>query len=82
MTNPAIMQLKIELSKAKSDFKEKEIKILRLLNELQNCINPFYENVEDIKAVEIEQIGDELKLTVAQACELQKKISKIEKELN
>ena len=42
MGNQYIMQLRIQLSGAKKEFKEHKIKIARLLNELQANINPFF----------------------------------------
>lgn len=82
MANQYIMQLRIELSSAKKDFKELKIKIARLLNELQNNINPFFgDDVENINAEAIEQIGDELLLCRDKALELKNKINQISKDL-
>lgn len=76
------MQLRIELSSAKKEFKELKIKIARLLNELQNNINPFFgDDVENINAEAIEQIGDELLLCRDKALELKNKINQISKDL-
>lgn len=82
MANQYIMQLRIELSSAKKEFKELKIKIARLLNELQININPFFgDDVENINAEAIEQIGDELLLCRDKALELKNKINKISKDL-
>lgn len=82
MANQYIMQLRIELSSAKKEFKELKIKIARLLNELQNNINPFFgDDVENINAEAIEQIGDELLLCRDKALELKNKINQISKDL-
>lgn len=77
-----IQQYKIELSKTKKEFQEAKIKLARLLNELQERINPFFgDDVKDIQAEEIEQISGELLTVRNQAVELKTKIKKIEKEL-
>ncbi len=83
MANQYIMQLRIELSGAKKEFKELKIKIARLLNELQTNINPFFgDDIENINAEAIEQIGDELLLCRDKALELKNKINQISKDLS
>ena len=83
MANQYIMQLRIELSGAKKEFKELKIKIARLLNELQININPFFgDDIENINAEAIEQIGDELLLCRDKALELKNKINQISKDLS
>ncbi|MBO5385293.1 hypothetical protein J6A64_03165 [bacterium] len=82
MGNQYIMQLRIQLSGAKKEFKEHKIKIARLLNELQANINPFFgDDVESINAEAIEQIGDELLKCRDKAVELQSQIKEITKDL-
>ena len=82
MANAYIMQLRIQLSGAKKEFKECKIKIARLLNELQANINPFFGNdVENINAEAIEQIGDELLKCRDKAVELKSQINQITKDL-
>ncbi|MCD8025321.1 MAG: hypothetical protein LUE64_07285 [Candidatus Gastranaerophilales bacterium] len=81
MTNSFLMQLQIEHTKFTKKFQELEIKIARLLNELAVCINPYYENIEEIQTPEIIQIANELHDAKSEALEIQKKLKKISKEL-
>ncbi len=82
MTNPIIMQIKIELAKTKKEFKELQIKLTRLLYELQTRINPYFgENPAEIKAEEIKQIADELLDCRNNAVELNEKIAALNKDL-
>lgn len=80
--NPIITNLKIELSKSNKEFKELKIKAIRLMNELQTNINPYFgDDFNEINAAEIEQIGDELLECKEKAVKLQQKISKIKGDL-
>jgi|GEM_PF-4427134 len=77
-----MQQYKIELSKTLKEFKELKIKLVRLLNELAENINPFFgEDIESISAEQIEQAADELLETKKKAIEVQKKIKGLEREL-
>ena len=81
--NPIITNLKIELSKSNKEFKELKIKAIRLMNELQANINPYFgDDFNEINAAEIEQIGDELLECKEKAVKLQQKISKIKGDLD
>lgn len=80
--NPIISNLQIELSKSNKDFKELKIKAIRLMNELQSNINPYFgDNFNEINAAEIEQIGDELLECKDKAIKLQQKINKLKGDL-
>lgn len=82
MANPIIMQLKMQCSLAKKEYQEHELKAIRLINELSGLVNPWFENdPETIKADEIEQIGDELKVVKEKLVVLKSRIKGIEKEL-
>ena len=81
--NPIITNLQIELSKSNKELKELKIKVIRLMNELQSNINPYFgDDFNEINAVEIEQIGDELLECKEKAVKLQQKISKIKGDLD
>lgn len=61
MLNPQIMQAKIKLAELEKTYKENKIKLMRIFHELQTNINPYFgDDIESIKADEIEQAGDEL----------------------
>ena len=80
--NPMISNLQIELSKSNKELKELKIKVIRLMNELQSNINPYFgDDFNEINAVEIEQIGDELLECKEKALKLQEKINKIKGDL-
>ncbi len=81
MTNNLIMQLKIEKAKLEKKLDELNIKLVRLMNELASKSCPYFVQIEDIEAKEIEQIGDELLLTKQEAIDTQEKLKKINKEL-
>lgn len=82
MSNPIIQNLWIELSKSKKEKKELQLKIIRLMNEIQMNINPYFENFKDIKAESIEQASDELLLCTKRAVEIEEKIENLTKELD
>lgn len=79
--NSFITNLKIELAKSNKEKREIEIKIKRCYVELSNYINPFFKNAKDIKADEIEQIGDELKNLKFELENLEDKIRELQNEL-
>lgn len=79
--NNIILQLKIEKSKQEKRLQEFKIKLLRLMNELQNAICPYFDEIDEIKAAEIEQMGDELLLTKIEALEIEKKLKQIKHDL-
>ncbi|RAI14967.1 MAG: hypothetical protein DKM22_05630 [Candidatus Melainabacteria bacterium] len=60
MINPTVMKLKLELYEKRAERKKCELKIKRLIWELQNSINPFFKSAKEIKAEEIEQCAGEL----------------------
>ena len=77
-----ITQYQIELSRSKKELQEQKIKIVRLMNELSERINPFFgDDIETIKAEEIKQISDELLEIRQKAIETQKKVKEIEAQL-
>ena len=79
--NPLIYQMKAELITAEKEKQELELKVSRLLCELQTYSNPFYSDYEQIKAEEIEQLGDELTVIKPRLIELKTKINKLKNEL-
>lgn len=80
--NPIVMQLKCDLAQGKKDFDECKIKILRIIHELQSNLNPYFgDDIEKIKAQEIEQAADELLDFCNKAVELKTKIKKMEADL-
>lgn len=80
--NAAILRLRTELSKSRKEFKEYQIKAVRLINELLEYANPYFgDEVSLIKAEEIEQTGDELVLVKNKLVELDLKIRQITHEL-
>ena len=61
MLNPQIMQAKIKLAETQKAYKENKIKLKRVICELQNNLNPYFgDDIESLKADEIEQAADEL----------------------
>lgn len=58
--NPTILQIKTELAKQEKNIKEIDIKIARCLYEIKEYANPFYDDIELLRAEELEQTADEL----------------------
>lgn len=79
--NPIDANARLKLSVLKNDYKEAEIKLSRLFYELQCLINPYFSNIDEIKAEEIEQAGDDILGVVSHMRELKKTINKIESDL-
>lgn len=79
--NSFITNLKIELAKTNKEKREIEIKIKRCFVELSNYINPFFKSAKDIKADEIEQIGDDLQSLKLVLEKLENRIIELEYEL-
>ncbi len=79
--NSFITNLKIELAKSNKEKREIEIKIKRCFVELSNYINPFFKSAKDIKADEIEQIGDDLQSLKLVLEKLENRIIELEDEL-
>lgn len=80
--NPMIMQLKITLAKKQKDYNEYKLKASRLIFELQSNINPYFgDELELLKAEEIEQIGDEMLIVKNKMIEIQKEIKNIKNQL-
>lgn len=79
--NSFITNLKIELAKTNKEKREIEIKIKRCFVELSNYINPFFKSAKDIKADEIEQIGDDLQSLKLVLEKLENRIIELEDEL-
>ncbi len=80
--NSYITNLRIELAKANKYKREIEIKIKRCFVELSNYINPFFKTAKDIKADEIEQIGDDIKRLKTELTNIEDRISDFENELD
>ena len=79
--NNQLLQLRIEEAKANKKESEFKIKIVRILHEIITLSNPFFDEIEDIKAAQIEQAADELLTVTKLALENQKKLKEIKKEL-
>lgn len=82
MTNPMILQLKIEREKVKKNLDEATLKMTRLLQELVAKVNPYFTDITEIDAVSIEQIGDELLECKEKITGLTAKLDKITKDLD
>lgn len=81
MTNPIIMQMNIDLQKAKKDYKEYELKAMRLITELQSYASPYFTSPDELEAERIEQIGDELLVVKERLIEIKNRINTLKKEL-
>lgn len=81
MINPNLMNLRIELSNAKKDFSEKELKIKRLFWEIQTFANPYYKSVAEIKADEMFQCSKDMRETKIEMLKIEEKIKSIKAEL-
>lgn len=81
MTNPIIMQMHIDLQKAKKDYKEYELKAMRLITELQSYASPYFTSPDELEAERIEQIGDELLVVKERLIEIKNRINTLKKEL-
>lgn len=80
--NPMIMQLKMRLAQKQKDYNEYKLKASRLIFELQSNINPYFgDELELLKAEEIEQIGDEMLIVKNKMIEFQKEIKDIKNQL-
>ena len=58
--NPMVMQLRMELSNAKREYSQKELRLKRLFFEIQTLANPYYTSLESIKAQELQQSANEM----------------------
>lgn len=79
--NSYITNLKIELAKSNKMKREIELKIKRCFVELSNYITPYFKFSTDIKADEIEQIGDDLKCLKKEFENIENKIIELTNEL-
>lgn len=79
--NSFILNLKMEHVKARKEKQEIEIKIKRCFCELSSFCNPYYKSAKDIKAEEIEQIGDELLQLKTQLSKIELKIDELQEQL-
>ncbi|MCR5260634.1 MAG: hypothetical protein K6C94_02230 [Candidatus Gastranaerophilales bacterium] len=79
--NNFIMNLKMEHIKAKKEKQEIEIKIKRCFLELNGYITPYFKTAFDIKAEEIEQIGDELLKLKTEFEQVENKIAELKQQL-
>ncbi len=79
--NPLIMQMQIDLQSAKKEYRECELKAMRLITELQGYASPYFASPDELEAEKIEQCGDELLLVKTKLIELQKRINTLKKEL-
>lgn len=76
-------QYQIELSKAKKELAELQIKIRFNLTEIAERANPFLSStIEEIKTDEIVMLAAELSEVQKKAVDLIQKIKNIERELN
>ena len=82
MANPIIMQLRMQLETVKKAYKEDELKLIRAINELSDYVNPFFgDDLDLLKADEIEQVGDEIKALKEKLVEKQILIKRLKTEL-
>ncbi|MDD3236818.1 MAG: hypothetical protein PHV37_01815 [Candidatus Gastranaerophilales bacterium] len=82
MVNPIIMQIKMQLETVKKAYKEDELKLIRALNELSDYVNPFFgDDLDLLKADEIEQVGDEIKALKEKLVKNQILIKRLKTEL-
>lgn len=80
--NPMIMQLKITLAQKQKEYNEYKLKASRLIFEIQSNINPYFgDDLELLKAKEIEQIGDEMLIVKSKMLEIQDDIKRLKNEL-
>lgn len=79
--NSFILNLKMELAKAKKDAFELETKIKRCFCELNAYCIPYFKNPREIKAEEIEQIGDELITLKNALIDLREKTADLKEQL-
>ncbi len=80
--NTTILMIKTELAKKKKNFAELKIKTVRLFNELLNVANPYFgDNIELIKAEEIDQIARELLRTKTDLTNIKRAIVQLESDL-
>lgn len=79
--NKFIMNLKMEHIKAKKEKQEIEIRIKRCFLELNNYITPYFKSSFDIKAEQIEQIGDELLELKGELEQVEIKIAELKEQL-
>ncbi len=76
-----LMQLRTKESELSKKQREYKIKIVRIFHEISTFCNPYFDNIEEIKALEIEQAADELLVVTKEAIENEKKLKQIKKEL-
>ena len=72
----------MRLAQKQKDYNEYKRKASRLIFELQSNINPYFgDELELLKAEEIEQIGDEMLIVKNKMIEFQKEIKDIKNQL-
>lgn len=72
----------MRLAQKQKDYNEYKLKASRLIFELQSNINPYFgDELELLKAEEIEQIGDEMLIVKNKMIEFQKEIKDIKNQL-
>lgn len=72
----------MQLAQKQKDYNEYKLKASRLIFELQSNINPYFgDELELLKAEEIEQIGDEMLIVKNKMLEFQKEIKDIKNQL-
>ncbi len=79
--NEAIMQLKIAKTEQENKFKDLELTLIRRMNELSKLSIPYFNQIENIKAAEIKQIGNEIFELCNEAIECKKKLGQIKEAL-
>ena len=79
--NPAIMQLKITKTEQEKKLKDLELKLIMRLNDISSRVIPYFEQIEDIKAAEIRQLGCEILEIYNEALECKKKLKQVKEAL-
>lgn len=79
--NPAIMQLKITKTEQEKKLKDLELKLIMRLNDISSRVIPYFEQIEDVKAAEIRQLGCEILEIHSEALECKKKLEQVKKAL-
>lgn len=82
MLNPQIMQAKVKLAETKKAYKENKLRIMRIIREIHNTLNPYFgDDIESIKAEEVEQAADELLVVKKELIEQRNLIAMIESDI-
>jgi len=79
--NPIVANAKLKLAVLKNEEKEASIKLSRLFLEAQSLLCPYFDDIDEVKAEEIEQTGDDILAIVNHLKDLKVKIKQIERDL-